>query len=180
MSARCVQCLQECPRVLELRLEVGCCAHRSASFPCFNMLYFAHHDGYRQLIWFWWECYFNSPMQSSCSVTRNVRLKYTQKEAGGNCRGRSSSLSEIMQIVTSAVRVLWPAKVTLVVDLTCLLYKPRQLCHQARPGGRIHRSVMQGLKPAKKCASSWRRAHSQAVWPLSARQTSSVVMSAQN
>ena len=28
-----------------------------------------------------------------------------------------------MQIVTSAVRVLWPAKIKLVVDLTCLFYK---------------------------------------------------------
>ena len=45
-----------------------------------------------------------------------------QKDAGGNCRGRLSSLSEIVQIVTSAVRVLW-AKIKLVVDLTCLFYK---------------------------------------------------------
>ena len=30
-----------------------------------------------------------------------------QTETCGNCRGRSGSLSEIMQIVTSAVRVLW-------------------------------------------------------------------------
>ena len=43
-----------------------------------------------------------------------------QNEACGNCRGRSSSLSEIMQIVTSAVRFLWPAKVTRLDDLTCL------------------------------------------------------------
>ena len=29
------------------------------------------------------------------------------RECGGNCRGRSSSLSEIMQIVTSAVRAIY-------------------------------------------------------------------------
>ena len=36
MSARCLQSLQECPRVFELRLEVGCCAHRFTSFSMFQ------------------------------------------------------------------------------------------------------------------------------------------------
>ena len=155
MSARCLQSMQECPRVLDLRLEVGCCAHRFTLFfhvsTCCTSPSRCVSPAHLVLV--------GVLLQLSNAkfvfLTVNVRLKYTQKEAGGNCRGRSSILSDIMQIVTSAVRVLWPAKVTLVVDLTCLLYKPRQLCHQARPGGCIHRSVMEGLKPAKKCASSW-------------------------
>ena len=34
---------------------------------------------------------------------------YAVRECSGNCRGRSSSLSEIMQIVTSAVRAIYLA-----------------------------------------------------------------------
>ena len=38
----CTVCrVVRCPRVLELRLEVGYCAHRLFHFPCFNILYFA-------------------------------------------------------------------------------------------------------------------------------------------
>ena len=42
-----------------------------------------------------------TPEQDELNVTR------PETGARGNCRERSSSLSEIMQIVTSAVRVLW-------------------------------------------------------------------------
>ena len=46
----------------------------------------------------------------------------TVRECSGNCRGRSGSLSEIMQIVTSAVRVIYLA------------------CVQCR--GTLHRAVL--------------------------------------
>ena len=58
-------------------------------------------------------CLVAGTFSPSTSSSRDTSRR-PQNEACGNCRGRSGSLSEIVQIVTSTVRVLWPAKVTLV------------------------------------------------------------------
>ena len=75
--------------------------------------------------------------------------------------GDRAVFSEIMQIMTSAVRNLWIAEgVKSVDDLACLYTTPRQVCHHVD----VHNlddvnidSAVQGWSMAKKWLSSWRR-----------------------
>ena len=75
--------------------------------------------------------------------------------------GDRAVFSEIMQIMTSAVRKLWIAEgVKSVDDLACLYTTPRQVCHHMDEHNLDDANIdsaVQGWTMAKKRLSSWRR-----------------------
>ena len=76
------------------------------------MLRLAHHNGFC-----FWSCVFRNMPMAEEETPEHDELNVTRPQAQTcNCRGRSSSLSEIMQIVTSAVRRFSPSRSRLSVS----------------------------------------------------------------
>ena len=76
-------------------------------------------------------------------------------------KGDRAVFSEIMQVMTSAVRKLWIAEgVKSVDDLACLYTTPRQVCYHMDEHNLEDANIdsaVQGWTMAKKWVSSWRR-----------------------